>query len=86
MKTVTLLITLFLCIPCMAQPGKKVKEKRTYNNPVIDYSLPDPTIIKADDGYFYLYATEDIRNLPILLKIYATCPYTVPPTSLTGSL
>ena len=49
----------------MAQPGKKVKEKRTYNNPVIDYSLPDPTIIKADDGYFYLYATEDIRNLPI---------------------
>ena len=65
MKTVTLLITLFLCIPCMAQPGKKVKEKRTYNNPVIDYSLPDPTIIKADDGYFYLYATEDIRNLPI---------------------
>ena len=28
MKTVTLLITLFLCIPCMAQPGKKVKEKR----------------------------------------------------------
>ena len=37
----------------------------TYNNPVINYSLPDPTIIKADDGYFYLYATEDIRNLPI---------------------
>jgi len=65
MKTVTLLITLFLCIPCMAQPSKKVEEKRTYNNPVIDYSLPDPTIIKADDGYFYLYATEDIRNLPI---------------------
>lgn len=39
--------------------------KKTYKNPVIDYSLPDPTIIKASDGYFYLYATEDIRNLPI---------------------
>ena len=36
-----------------------------YSNPVIDYSLPDPSIIKGDDGYFYLYATEDIRNLPI---------------------
>lgn len=36
-----------------------------YANPVIDYSLPDPSIIKGEDGYFYLYATEDIRNLPI---------------------
>lgn len=36
-----------------------------YKNPVVDYSLPDPTVIKGDDGYFYLYATEDIRNLPI---------------------
>ena len=39
--------------------------KSTYRNPVIDYSLPDPTVIKADDGNFYLYATEDIRNTPI---------------------
>lgn len=37
----------------------------TYKNPVVDYSLPDPTIIKAHDGTFYLYATEDIRNTPI---------------------
>lgn len=36
-----------------------------YSNPVIDYSLPAPSIIKGEDGYFYLYATEDIRNLPI---------------------
>ena len=36
-----------------------------YSHPVIDYSLPDPSIIKGEDGYFYLYATEDIRNLPI---------------------
>ena len=37
-----------------------------YKNPVINYSLPDPTVIKANDGTFYLYATEDIRNTPIL--------------------
>lgn len=36
-----------------------------YSNPVVNYSLPDPTVIRADDGYFYLYATEDIRNTPI---------------------
>ncbi|MDR1722536.1 MAG: family 43 glycosylhydrolase [Tannerella sp.] len=37
----------------------------TYANPVINLSLPDPTVIKADDGYFYLYATEDIAYTPI---------------------
>lgn len=41
-------------------------ELGTYMNPVYKYSLPDPTVIKADDGYFYLYATEDVRNTPIL--------------------
>lgn len=41
------------------------KTVKSYQNPVINYSLPDPSIIKGEDGYYYLYATEDIRNLPI---------------------
>ena len=41
------------------------KPVKSYQNPVINYSLPDPSIIKGEDGYYYLYATEDIRNLPI---------------------
>ena len=36
-----------------------------YHNPVIRIAAPDPTAMRAKDGYFYLYATEDIRNLPI---------------------
>ncbi|MBB4035291.1 arabinan endo-1,5-alpha-L-arabinosidase [Dysgonomonas hofstadii] len=40
-------------------------ENKYYSNPVISESLPDPTILKAKDGYFYLYATENIRNIPI---------------------
>lgn len=36
-----------------------------YHNPIIDESLPDPTVIRASDGTFWLYATENIRNLPI---------------------
>lgn len=39
--------------------------EKKYKNPVVNYSLPDPTVIKGGDGYFYLYATEDIRHLPI---------------------
>lgn len=36
-----------------------------YRNPVVNYSLPDPTVIKVENGYFYVYATENIRNTPI---------------------
>jgi arabinan endo-1,5-alpha-L-arabinosidase len=36
-----------------------------YSNPVIGYSLPDPTVIRAEDGFFYVYATEDTHNVPI---------------------
>lgn len=37
----------------------------TFSNPVITNSAPDPTIIRAADGCFYLYATEDTYNVPI---------------------
>src|SRR5690606_21662252 len=40
--------------------------ENVYANPVVAQSLPDPTLIKAQDGFFYLYATEDIRNTPIM--------------------
>lgn len=37
----------------------------TYSNPVIQKSLPDPTVIRGKDGYYYLYSTESTKNLPI---------------------
>lgn len=55
----TLLAAFLLPLAAQAQ------EAREFSNPVIDTSLPDPTVIRADDGHFYLYATENIRNLPI---------------------
>lgn len=36
-----------------------------YRNPIIKESAPDPTVIRAADGTFYLYGTEDTRNMPI---------------------
>ena len=42
-----------------------VTAQTTYNNPVIKKSLPDPSVIKAQDGYFYLFATEDTHNVPV---------------------
>jgi arabinan endo-1,5-alpha-L-arabinosidase len=63
----TFLFTLFTFCKGGEQVGNEPVEdnENRYRNPVVDYSLPDPTIILADDGYFYLYATEDIRNIPI---------------------
>lgn len=43
-------------------------EEKTYKNPVVSRSLPDPTIIRGGDGLFYLYATENIRNVPIYVS------------------
>lgn len=41
-----------------------------YRNPLFtDFSLPDPDVIRADDGYFYLYATEHDRNDPNMKNV-----------------
>jgi arabinan endo-1,5-alpha-L-arabinosidase len=37
----------------------------SYANPIIDANAPDPTVIRAQDGYFYLYATEGSKYIPI---------------------
>ncbi len=55
-----------LWMSCRNKPEEKTVEAQLYRNPVVDFSLPDPTVIQAKDGFFYLYATEDIRNIPIL--------------------
>lgn len=55
-----IIVAAFVCM--VVSCGNK---NATYSNPVSAKSLPDPTVIKADDGFYYLYATEDIRNLPI---------------------
>lgn len=57
--------SLFLVIGYKEDKPEEQQPKNVYRNPVIDYSLPDPSVIEGDDGYYYLYATEDIRNLPI---------------------
>jgi len=70
-RTAFLLLNLILVITATAcnknNPGQENKpdDRKTYRNPVVAYSLPDPTVIKATDGNFYLYATEDTRNTPI---------------------
>lgn len=32
---------------------------KTYTNPVLSSDAPDPSVIRADDGYYYLYSTAE---------------------------
>lgn len=75
MKISMTILCCFLFVTCgksdnTQSPGKQPApeiddEKIAYHNPVIRVAAPDPTAIRIEDGTYYLYATEDIRNLPI---------------------
>lgn len=47
-----------LLVGCVGEPSVTYVET-TYKNPVFEPVLADPSIIKAEDGYFYAYGTED---------------------------
>ncbi|MBA2635336.1 MAG: family 43 glycosylhydrolase, partial [Sphingomonas sp.] len=42
-------------VPLAAPPA-------TYANPVLDADFPDPTVIRAADGFYYAYATQGTRD------------------------
>ena len=52
-------------VSALALAASMSAQTAVYRNPVIDKNSPDPTILRADDGSFYLYATENTRNVPI---------------------
>ena len=49
---------ILLCfVPIFAQKAQTAKQSETFQNPIFDEDFPDPTVIRAQDGYFYAYAT-----------------------------
>jgi arabinan endo-1,5-alpha-L-arabinosidase len=40
----------------------RVEASKTYINPVLNQNFPDPTVIRAPDGYYYVYATNHQVN------------------------
>lgn len=43
----------------------KAQVSSTYTNPVKDWNMPDPSLIRGRDNYFYAYTTQSGPNLPI---------------------
>ena len=60
-KYVNLFVFVFMIGACLSQGRAQTKSAVSYKNPVVDIAMPDPTVIKAADGYFYVYATESTR-------------------------
>ena len=79
-------------------PGKQVEDTLTYyTNPVFEPTFADPTIVKADDGYYYAYATEDywegkdhlvavIRSKDLVKWSYLTDAFQIKPAWKQGGL
>lgn len=44
------------------EPQDSTTELATYKNPVFEPDLADPTVIRASDGWFYAYGTENTWN------------------------
>lgn len=55
-------LLLILLVPCRAQVTASYNNtacQKNYKNPVFEPDLADPTVVKASDGYFYAYGTEN---------------------------
>ena len=58
MMKIKTILWLWLCMASVMPIHAVQNDALVYRNPVIDVSVPDPTVIRAKDGYFYLYGTE----------------------------
>src|ERR1051325_451271 len=43
-------------------PAEQTAPQGCYVNPILDDAFPDPAVILADDGYYYAYATQTLRD------------------------
>jgi len=60
-KKLFCLALVFAClVPILAQKAQPAKQTETFQNPVFDADFPDPTVIRASDGFFYAYATQAV--------------------------
>lgn len=75
-QTAAALAAVLGMLACTADAGGKGAvagsgSAATYANPVLDRDFPDPTVLKASDGWYYAYATQgkvDGRQLNIQLS------------------
>ncbi len=58
MRPLTSLLFALLALAGCATPAGGPPSPASYSNPVLDTDFPDPAILKASDGFYYVYATQ----------------------------
>lgn len=58
MRLLTLLASLLLLVGGGCATPVRQPEGASYQNPVFDSDFPDPAVIRASDGFYYVYATQ----------------------------
>jgi len=62
-QTLLTLVLLLTALNCSSDSiSDKTQTKKVYTNPIINLNMPDPTVMLADDGYYYVYATEHFEK------------------------
>jgi arabinan endo-1,5-alpha-L-arabinosidase len=55
-----LLAVLLLAVPSVRTALPGMTQRSEYTNPVIRWDFADPSVLKADDGWYYAYSTENL--------------------------
>src|SRR5215208_2236638 len=55
-----LLAAVLLVVPSLRSALPGVTQRAEYTNPVIRWDFADPSVLKADDGFYYAYSTENL--------------------------
>ncbi len=58
MLRLSLVLALLLALTACAAPDPRAAAASTYQNPVLDSDFPDPAVLRASDGFYYVYATQ----------------------------
>lgn len=58
MRAALILTPLLFALQACATPEQLAGAPATYSNPVLDSDFPDPAVLRARDGWFYVYATQ----------------------------
>ena len=55
-----LLVVVLLAIPSVRAALPGMTQRTVYTNPVIRWDFADPSVLKANDGWYYAYSTENL--------------------------
>lgn len=56
-------LALFMSLVSVSGYSQEIEAVEKYFNPVVRKDMPDPTVIRAQDGWFYTYTTARLTNI-----------------------